>query len=99
MSSRTASALVLAVLVVGSITILGTNSSGSFSSSFKRMWGLTVLCAAAGVFAELAPNVTAPFLGLVGIVYAFQRKGALGSFFTGAAAASNTASTQGGGVQ
>lgn len=83
-SSRTASALVLVVLVVGAITILGTNKSGSFAVSFKRMWGLTVLCAVAGVFADLAPQVTAPFLALVGIVFAFQRKGALGSFLHGA---------------
>jgi hypothetical protein len=94
-SSRTASALVLVILVVGSITILGTNRSGSFAVSFKRMWGLTILCAVAGVFADLAPSVTAPFLGLVGIVYAFQRKGALGTFLHGATAASTT--PQGGG--
>ena len=98
MSSRTASALVLVVLIVGSIAVLGTNRSGSFATSFKRMWGLVVLCAGAGVLAELAPVVTAPFFLLVGIGYAFQRNGALGSFFTGAATASNTA-TQGGGAQ
>lgn len=98
MSSRTASALVLVVLVVGSIAILGTNSSMSFATSFKRMWGLTVLCAAAGVFAELAPKVTAPFLALVGIVYAFQRKGALGAFLH-SAASSTSATTQGGAAQ
>jgi len=96
LSSRTASALVLVVLIVGSITILGTNKSGSFAVSFKRMWGLVILCATAGVFADLAPVVTAPFLALVGIVYAFQRKGALGSFLHSAATASTT---QGGGTQ
>ena len=98
MSTRTASALVLAVLVIGSVTVLGSAGSNSVAVSFKRMWGLVVLCAGAGVLAELAPVVTAPFLLLVGIGYAFQRKGALGSFFTGAATASNTA-TQGGGAQ
>lgn len=98
MSSRTASALVLVVLIVGSIAVLGTNRSGSFATSFKRMWGLVVLCAAAGVFADLAPGVTAPFLGLVGIVYAFQRRGALGGFLGGAATASNTTTAGGGGA-
>lgn len=93
MSSKQASALVLVVLIVGSITILGTNSSGSFQVSFKRMWGLVMLCAGAGVFADLAPVVTAPFLALVAIVYAFQRKGALGSFFGSAAQASTGSSS------
>lgn len=81
----------LVLLVVGSISILATNKSGSFAVSYKRMWGLTVLCAVAGIFADLAPKVTAPFLGLVAIGYAFQRKGALGSFLGSAAKASTSA--------
>lgn len=96
MNSRTASALVLVVLVVGSIGILATNKSGSFAVSYKRMWGLTVLCAVAGIFADLAPKVTAPFLLLVAIGYAFQRKGALGSFLSSAAKASTSTAPGGG---
>lgn len=91
MSSKTASALVLVVLIVGAVAILGTNRSGSFAKSFRRMWGLTVLCSVAGVFADLAPAVTAPFLALVGIVYAFQRKGALGAFLQSASKAQSSA--------
>lgn len=98
MSTRTANALVLAVLLLGGATILVTNRSGSFAVTYRRLWGLGMLCAGAGILAELAPQVVGPFLILVGIGYAYINRSKLGGLAQTAAQASTTSTAQEGGT-
>lgn len=97
MSSETARKIVVAALLVGTAAIVytGVRNGDAGKTTYRRVWGLTLLVAGGSVLADFAPGIVGPYLLLVLIGFAVKNKSGLGGLFGEAGQAAQTGQTGG----
>lgn len=97
MSSSGALKLTLAVYAVGMAAIVYTSRTQPFATTYKRVWGITLLVLGAAILADLAPQAVGPYMGLVGLAFLLSPSTGLGGLLGAAkqAAAGGQTTTKG----
>ena len=85
--------ITLAAYVIGLAGIIYSNRSQPFASTYKRVWGLTLLAAGASILSDVAPKAVGPYMALVALVFLVAPSSGLGKLLGAAktASASNVA--------
>lgn len=92
MNETTARKIVVAAVVVGSAAIIyqAQKAQTPTSTTYRRVWGLTILATGGAVLADFAPAVVGPYMALVLLGFLVNVRGGLGSLFQNAGAAAGS---------
>lgn len=73
--------LTLAAYAIGLAGIVYASRKQAFGTTYKRVWGLSLLVVGASILADVAPKAVGPYMGLVALVFLVSPSTGLGKLF------------------